>query len=247
MKNIAQHTRLSIFIPSYNAGDLLPPLLQRIPKEVMNITRYIYIINDGSADNTYEVSKELEKYYNNIRSISFEKNQGYGIVVKKGLDLSKEDGCDVSICLHADGQYPPEYILPIVELMLKYNYDIIQGSRLAHGHAVKNGMPVYKYIAGKILTGLENMVFGNRMTDRHSGFLFYKREALNKITYHRLSDSFDIDLELLASAYANGLRVSEYPIPTRYAGEVSYLNPFTYGFRVLKVLAKFTSNKYSTV
>ena len=105
-------------------------------------------------------------------------------------------------------------------------------------------MPVYKYIAGRILTALENTVFGLGLTDYHSGYLCYSRRAMLAVPFDRLSDSFDFDLEVIACARARGMGVAEIPIPTRYAGEKSNLNPITYGLRVLRVLARYLAGGY---
>jgi len=103
---------------------------------------------------------------------------------------------------------------------------------------------MYKFVAGKALGWLENRVFGLDLTDYHSGFLFYSRRALNAIPFHRLSSSFDFDLEMIASAQQCGLRIGELGIPTHYGDEKSYLNPITYGLRVLRVLFKYKTGQY---
>ena len=143
-------------------------------------------------------------------------NRGYGATVKHGLARCREDDCSFAVCLHADGQYPPESI-----------------------------MPLYKYLAGRVLTALENRVFNLAMTDYHSGFLVYGKRALAAIPFERLGGGFDFDLEVIATARAGGLTIGELPIPTRYAGERSYLNPFLYGINVLGVLVRYLSGRYT--
>jgi len=108
-------------------------------------------------------------------------------------------------------------------------------------------MPVYKYVANRILTFFENIVFGLSMTDYHSGMLLYGRKSLEAVLSARLSTSFDFDIEVIALCRARGLSIAELPIPTRYAGEISYLNPLTYGLRVLGVMAKYMAGRYTTV
>ncbi len=166
------------------------------------------------------------------------------MVVKKGLELCTKDGCDIAFCVHGDGQYPPEAIPQFAGAIRTGSYAILQGSRIASGTALSGGMPLYKYIAGRILTYLENAVFKLNMSDYHSGFLVYGREALDGIPFERLSSSFDFDLEVIASARARGMKVGELPIPTRYGRETSYLNPITYGLRVLRVLGRYLTGHY---
>jgi hypothetical protein len=148
------------------------------------------------------------------------------------------------VCLHGDGQYPSEEIGRFARHLTEQGYDLLQGSRIASGSALRGGMPLYKYAAGRALTWLENRVFGMRMSDYHSGFLCYGMRALGAIRFDRLSRSFDFDLEVIAVARSLGLRVGELPIPTRYADEVSHLNPATYGLSVLRVLARYLLRRY---
>jgi hypothetical protein len=147
--------------------------------------------------------------------------------------------------LHADGQYPPEEILPGIRIMNASQLDLLQGSRHLWGTARKGGMPWYKWAAGHVLTWLENRCFGWRFTDYHSGFLLYGSKALEQIPFPSLSGYFDFDLEVLATARAKGLQVGEMGIPTRYADEVSHLDPFRYGLRVLAVLGRYTRGHYA--
>jgi len=236
--------KISIFIPAYNASPYIEDVIDRIPDQVWEQLLSLWIIDDGSSDTTGAIAETLAGKNSKIRPVHFYRNKGYGVVVQHGLALCRNEECDYAVCLHADGQYPPESIAPFVSSMQKENIDILQGSRIASGTALSGGMPVYKYFAGRLLTWLENTVFGMHMTDYHSGFLIYNRIALGTLQFQRLSRSFDIDLELIASARAQGLHVEEKPIPTRYAGEKSYLNPVTYGIRVISVVSKFLMGYY---
>lgn len=236
--------KVSIFIPAYNAAAHIRNVINRFPARLWENIHRIYIINDGSSDSTGEIIENLCIENPLINPVHFSKNRGYGTVVKTGLDLCKRDGCDFAVCLHADEQYPPEYILQMVDEMKKEDIDLMHGSRIGSGTALSGGMPLYKYIAGLCLVKLENFVFKMQLTDYHSGFLIYSRRALDTLSFENLSRSFDFDLEAIASACACKLKIAEYPIPTRYAGEISYLNPVTYGLRVLKVLIKYIFGAY---
>lgn len=235
---------VSLFIPAYNAEQHLSSVIQRIPRAAWNNIQTIWMINDGSSDNTARVIKELTGTYPKIKSITHDRNQGYGPTVKDGLEAIRNEECDYAVCLHADGQYPPESIPEFLQTAEAGGYDILQGSRIAPGTARQGGMPLYKYAAGRVLSACENLVFGLKQTDYHSGFLCYSRKAITGIPFENLSKSFDFDLEVIASARARDLRIGEIGIPTRYADEVSYLNPVTYGLRVLKVMGKYLLGKY---
>jgi glycosyltransferase involved in cell wall biosynthesis len=190
---------------------------------------------------------ELSESNKKIKGVDLGKNRGYGNAVRIGLQKCKNDGCDFAVCLHSDGQYPPESILEFTEYMKNSGCNILQGSRIASGTALSGGMPMYKLIAGKILTFFEKRVFGVSLTDFHSGFLLYDRKALNTIPFWRLSNSFDFDVEVIASGCALNLKIDELPIPTRYADEKSYLNPLAYGLRVVWVMVKYLFNNYRRI
>jgi glycosyltransferase involved in cell wall biosynthesis len=235
---------LSLFIPAYNAEKHLAEVISRIPDIAWGAIGSVWIINDGSKDNTGRVAEGLSAVNKKIKPVHFTINSGYGAVVKRGLGLCLGESADLCACLHGDGQYPPEEIPRFMVEMQTSGWDVLQGSRIASNTAFSGGMPLYKYIAGRTLTFFENKVFGLALTDYHSGFMWYSRAALEKIPFDRLSASFDIDIEMIASARACGLRVGELPIPTRYADEVSYLNPVAYGLRVVNVMRRYLQGAY---
>jgi glycosyltransferase involved in cell wall biosynthesis len=235
---------ISIFIPAYNAVSNIKSVIERIPPRLWRQINNVWIVNDGSTDGTDAVIEALSRQNETIRPVHSPMNRGYGHTVRQGISLCKDDGCDYAACVHADGQYPPEAVPEFVETMQSRCIDLMQGSRIASGTALSGGMPPYKYVAGRLLTALENAVFGLRMTDYHSGFLVYSRKTLERLPFHRLSGSFDFDLEVIAAARVRGLTIGELPIPTRYAGETSNLKPLNYGLRVLGVLVRYLSGYY---
>jgi glycosyltransferase involved in cell wall biosynthesis len=235
---------VSIFIPAFNAATCIQTVIDRIPPRLWRQVRTVWILNDGSTDGTDRVIESISRRHEAVHPVNSAQNRGYGSTVKQGLLLCRDDGCDYAACVHADGQYPPEAVPEFVETMRSRRIDLMQGSRIASGTALSGGMPLYKYVAGRLLTSLENAVFGLTMTDYHSGFLVYSRKSLAELPFHRLSGGFEFDLEVIASARAKRLTLGELPIPTRYAGEVSHLKPVRYGFRVLRVLVKYVAGYY---
>lgn len=234
----------AIFIPSYEAARTLPSVIERIPDALWDDLATVMVINDGSTDDTNEVVLELQQTWPKLRLESQPENRGYGAAVRRGLALSRETGADYVVCLHADGQYPPEKLPEFLPHMEANGVDVLQGSRHKGGTAREGGMPVYKVVAGRILTWLENRTFGLEMTDYHSGFMLYSRRAVEQIPFDTLSTYFDFDLEVIASARALGLRVDELAIPTRYADEESHLNPIWYGLRCLRVMVCYRLGRY---
>ncbi len=236
---------LSIFIPAYNAATTLSAVVDRIPKDLWLNILSVNIINDGSTDQTASVVLAMMDKYPKLKLHSFNQNQGYGHAVRHGLTLCRSSGSDYSACIHADGQYPPEFLPQFLAHMQTQQIDLLQGSRHKLGTARDGGMPLYKIVAGHVLTWLENRCFGLALTDYHSGYLVYSRRAITTIPFPELSGYFDFDLEVIASAVAMGLKVGELAIPTRYAGEKSHLQPIRYGFRVLRVLYRYLRGRYA--
>ncbi len=234
-------------MPAYNAARHLEAVVARIPHSLWPRVEHVWIINDGSRDDTRTVVAGLCEKNDKIRAVHFSWNRGYGTTVRQGLARCKEDKCDIAVCLHADGQYPPEVIEEGADAMASRSIDVLQGSRIASGTALSGGMPLYKYVANRVLTFFENIVFGLRLTDYHSGMLFYSKKALDTLPFDRLSSSFDFDLEVIALSCSRGLSIAEFPIPTRYAGEISYVNPIAYGIRVLGVMANYMAKRYNTL
>jgi glycosyltransferase involved in cell wall biosynthesis len=232
----------ALVIPAYNAAATLAGVLDRIPPELP--LRAIVIVNDGSRDQTGRVAAARCAVDPRCRVRELPRNRGYGGAMKEGLRAAREEGCSPVACVHADGQYAPELLPELLAALERRGLDLLQGSRIASGTALSGGMPRYKYVAGLALTALENRVLRLGLTDYHSGYLLYGRRALEQIPFDRLSDSFDFDLEVLACARALGLSVGEEPVPTRYAGEVSYLRPIPYGMRVLRVLGRYIAGRY---
>jgi glycosyltransferase involved in cell wall biosynthesis len=236
---------LSLFMPAYNAARHIESTIGRIPSAVWDRLISLWVIDDGSTDGTGAMVETLSRTNRKIHRIGFERNRGYGTAVKEGLTRCREENAAVAVCLHADGQYAPEIIPDAVEKMLRGGIDLLQGSRIASGTALSGGMPLYKYIANRILTTLENSVYRLHLTDYHSGYLFYSRNALNILPTDQFSNSFDFDVEVIAAARARGLTIDEIAVPTRYADEISHVRSIGYGIRVLRVMVNYLCRRYS--
>ncbi len=235
---------VQIIMPAYNAGRTVERVFERIPDEARRrITRYI-VVDDGSADDTAEALLRLQKSFPQLEIIKHPVNRGYGAAEKTLLSRAVATEADVAILLHADGQYSPEKIPELLAPFDRGEADLVQGSRMLGGGALKGGMPFYKFVANKALTTVENLGFGLKLAEYHSGYMLYSRRALLSIPFDRLSESFDFDLEMIVAAHVLGLKIMEIPIPTIYAGEVSHLNPIKYGFDVLAVVWKYRRGHY---
>lgn len=105
-------------------------------------------------------------------------------------------------------------------------YDVILGSRIIGGKAIKGGMPMYKYIANRFLTAFENLILGSKLSEFHTGYRAFSREVLENLPLDNNSDDFVFDNEMLVQIIHFGYRIGEISCPTRYFTEASSI-----GFR----------------
>jgi glycosyltransferase involved in cell wall biosynthesis len=236
--------KLVVVVPAYQAARHLPSLVDRLLRSQPPGLFRTVIVDDGSSDGTATVARALGQQNLGIELVVRAKNGGYGAAMKNGLLHAVALGADHVACIHADGQYGPEMLPGLLAALDQRGLALLQGSRIASGGARAGGMPLHKIAGNWVLGQLERRALGLAMTDFHSGYLVYGPRALAEIPFARLSDSFDFDLEVIAAALARGLPIGEAPIPTHYGDEVSYLNSFTYGLRVLRVLWRFKRGAY---
>lgn len=233
-----------ILMPAYNAGSTIERVFDRIPEAACKRIRRYAVVDDGSKDDTAQAMARLRARFPAFVPLTHDGNRGYGEAEKTLLRYAVREGAGAGILLHSDGQYSPEKIPDILDHLDRDSADLVQGSRMLNGGALKGCMPLYKFIANKLLTAIENRAFGMRMAEYHSGYMAYSRKAMEIIPWERLSNSFDFDLEMLVLAKVKGLRIAEVAIPTIYAGEKSHLNPVKYGFDVLSVVREYRRGKY---
>ena len=233
-----------VLMPAYNAGATIERVFERIPLAAKQRIRRYVAVNDGSKDDTADALARLQREFPNLTVLTHQSNLGYGEAEKTLLRYAVQQGADVGILLHSDGQYSPEKILDLLEPFDRNAADIVQGSRLLSAGALRGGMPLYKFIANKALTAIENWAFGMSLAEYHSGYMLYSKKAMTTIPWENLSNSFDFDLEMLVLARVQGLSIVEIAIPTIYAGEQSHLHPVKYGLDVLSVVWNYKRGKY---
>jgi glycosyltransferase involved in cell wall biosynthesis len=234
--------KIVIVMPAYNAEKTLESVVKRIPKDFMKKIYEIIVIDDGSKDETYEVAKKL-----GLKTIRHLKNRGYGGAQKTGFNEALKDGADFVVLLHSDGQYAPELLPRIIQPLLNSECDAVFGSRVLGGNVLKGGMPFHRYIGNRFLTLIENLVFGMKISEFHSGYRAYSRKALENINFNLNSDSFVFDSEILVQIKEKGMKIGEIPISTFYGSEISYLKPLKYGSEVLRVMFRYILHKIGIV
>ena len=178
-----------VLMPAYNAGATVEKVFARIPPEAKRRIRRYVAVNDGSTDDTAAALDRLRSEFPNLVVLTHEANRGYGAAEKTLLRYALREGAEVGILLHSDGQYSPEKIPELLEPFDGDAADLVQGSRMLGGGALRGGMPLYKFVANKALTALENWAFGMHLAEYHSGYMLYSREALETIPFEKLSGS----------------------------------------------------------
>lgn len=236
-----------IVMPAYNAGKTIERVFERIPEAIRKRIRRCVVVDDGSTDETRAVLNRIKRNFVGLVVLTHASNLGYGAAEKTLLRYAVKEGADIAVLLHSDGQYSPEKIPDLLEPFDNDAADLVQGSRMLEGGALRGGMPLYKYLSNRILTFIENSAFGMNMAEFHSGYMVYSRRTLLSIPFDKLSDSFDFDLEMIAMAHILELRIREIAIPTMYGDEVSYLNPVKYGIDVLKVVRRYRQGYYHSL
>ena len=169
-------------------------------------------------------------------------NRGYGANQMTCYQRSLLDGADIVVMVHADNQYDPGLIPEMVAPIAEGRADVVLGSRLLHDRAIMGGMPRWKWVGNRFLTGIENLAFRRSFSEYHTGYRAFSADFLRSIAFLRNSDAFVFDQEIFAQAVAAGARVEEVAIPTRYfreASSVSFFKSVDYGLRTLAVLARF--------
>ena len=225
--------RVIVVMPAYNAARTLERTYHDIPHEMVS---KIILVDDVSKDDTVAVARQL-----GLDVIIHRQNLGYGGNQKTCYDAALEAGADAVVMLHPDYQYDATRIPALGGPILDGTKDLMLGSRFL-GDPLAGGMPRWKYISNRFLTGVENLVFGLHLSEYHTGFRAYSRHLLETIPYRLNSNDFVFDQDLVAQAVACGMRIGEIAVPTRYFEEASSVNfrrSVIYGLSTLRVSMRF--------
>lgn len=230
--------KILILIVAYNAEQHIENVLDRIPRNLLKQGRFvaeILVIDDASSDGTVARCHTYTQRHD-IPILVFRNpvNQGYGGNQKVGYTYAMENGFDVVVLLHGDGQYPPEMIEQMVEPIATGDADAVFGSRMmVKRNALKGGMPVYKFIGNIVLTKLQNFLIGAKLTEFHSGFRAYRVSALAAVPLSFNSNDFDFDTDIIIQLVDTRSRICEIPIPTHYGDEICNVNGVKYALQIL--------------
>lgn len=223
--------RIVAVLPAYNAEKTLQRTVQEIPSAV----DACILVDDHSTDATAALAHRL-----GLQVHVHDRNRGYGGNQKTCYSAALEADADIVVMLHPDYQYSPLLVEPMASMIAFGVYDIVLGSRILGGGALRGGMPRHKYVANRFLTLVQNLALGAKLSEYHTGFRAYSRDMLLSLPLDANSDDFVFDNQLLAQCIYLGARIGEVSCPTRYFPEASSINlkrSTIYGFGVLKTTA----------
>ncbi|MDB5095610.1 MAG: putative undecaprenyl-phosphate glycosyltransferase [Cyanobacteria bacterium RYN_339] len=231
--------KVMVVLPAYNAAKTLERTIQDVPGGVVD---EFLLVDDCSRDDTAEKAKEM-----GIPVIRHDQNRGYGGNQKTCYKEALRQGADIVIMLHPDYQYTPKLIGAMAWLVASEEFDVVLGSRILGVGALKGGMPLYKYVANRFLTFVENIALGIKLSEYHTGYRAFSRKVLETLPLNENSDDFVFDNQMLAQAAAFDFNIGEISCPTRYFAEASSINfrrSCIYGLGVLRTAAQFRLHKW---
>ena len=226
--------RVSIVLPAYNASRTLRRTYDDIPHEVVDD---IILTDDASTDDTVEMAHKL-----GIHTLRHDRNRGYGGNQKTCYTAALARGADIVVMLHPDYQYSPKLVTAMAAMIVSGEYDVVLASRILGNGALKGGMPLYKYVANRALTGWQNLVMGQKLSEFHTGYRAWHRTVLERLPLMNCSDDFVFDNQMLAQTIHFGFRIGEISCPTRYFADASSINfprSVIYGMGVLGTSLSF--------
>lgn len=226
--------RLTVVMPAYNSGKTLEKTFRQIPLAIVDD---VILVDDGSRDDTVAISRAL-----GIRTFVHDRNRGYGANLKTCFREALASSADIIVVLHPDCQHDPRYIQAMGALVAEDLYDVVLCSRMLCAGALQGGMPRYKFVCNKLLTGIENVLTGQDLSEYHTGYRAYSARRVATLPLAENSDDFLFDNQILLQAFRFGLRVGEMSCPARYdqdSSSVSFRKSLRYGLGVLKVAAQY--------
>ncbi len=221
--------KIAVVMPAYRAEKTLEECYRAIPHDIVDT---VLLVDDASDDATLAVAERL-----GIRTHRHPHNRGYGGNQKTCYTLALAAGADIVVMLHPDYQYEPRLITAMAAMIASGVYDVVLGSRILGKTALAGGMPRYKYVANRLLTLLQNILVGAKLSEFHTGYRAFSRHVLETLPLAANSDDFVFDNQMLVQALAFDQRIGEISCPTKYfpeASEISFRRSVRYGFGVLQ-------------
>jgi glycosyltransferase involved in cell wall biosynthesis len=226
--------KVVVVMPAYNAAKTLHMTYADLPQDVVDL---VIVVDDGSSDETARIARDL-----GLELFIHDRNYGYGANQKTCYREALRAGADIVVMVHPDYQYDPTLLPEIIRPIEDGAADVVLGSRLMGIHPIRQGMPWWKYVSNRFLTTLENLVFGLRLSEYHTGYRAFRRQVLESVNLQMDSDKFIFDQEIMAQIVNLKMRITEVPVPTRYFAQASSASLFqssVYGVSILWLLVRY--------
>ena len=220
--------KIVVVMPAFNAAKTLEQTYRDLPRDFVD---EVILVDDASVDHTALLASEL-----GMVTFVHRKNLGYGRNQKTCYREALSRGADIVVMLHPDYQYSPHLIVSLAGMIAYGEYDVALGSRILGVGALQGGMPVYKYIANRVLTLFQNLALNHKLSEYHTGYRAFSRRVLETLPLEANSDDFVFDNQMIAQAAAFKFRIGEISCPAKYFSEASSINfrrSVTYGLGVL--------------
>jgi glycosyltransferase involved in cell wall biosynthesis len=208
--------KVVVVMPAYKAEHTLGMTVAAVPMDVVD---RVILVDDASDDRTVQEAEKL-----GVAVFRHAANLGYGANQKTCYREALRAGGDIVVMLHPDYQYEPRLVTAMAAMLASGVYDVVLGSRIIGGGALRGGMPRYKYVSNRVLTLLQNLATGCKLSEYHTGYRGFTRRVLERLPLLVNSDDFVFDNQMLAQAIAFGFRIGEISCPARYFPEASSIN-----------------------
>ena len=234
--------RVAVVLPAYNAALTLKRTVDEIPRDVVDD---VILTDDASRDDTVELARSMGLF-----TLQHDRNRGYGGNQKTCYAAALARGADIVVMLHPDYQYTPRLVTAMASMIASGHYDAVMASRILGNGALQGGMPVYKYVANRALTAVENLLIGQKLSEYHSGYRAWSRAVLLQLPLERCSDDFVFDNQMIVQAVQRNFNIGEISCPTKYFDEASSINfrrSVVYGLGVLQTAATFRLHRWGLI
>jgi len=242
MEQTVEKAKVVVVMPAYNAAKTLRVTYEAIPKQDVDS---VILVDDGSRDETLKIAKELK-----LEVFVHARNYGYGGNQKTCYTEALKSGADIIVMLHPDYQYDPTLLPNVVAPIKAGEADVVLGSRLLGGNVMQQGMPWWKFLGNRFLTGVQNWVLGQDLSEYHTGYRAFSRRVLEEVPFLLNSDNFVFDQEMLVQTIHLGFSIKEVPVPTRYfaeASSASFTASVRYGVSILLLLVRYLLHRWSII
>ena len=229
--------RIAVVLPAYNAEKTLEVTVG----ELTDVVDIKILVDDSSKDQTAELSRKL-----GVQTFVHDSNYGYGRNQQTCYREALAAGADIVVMVHPDYQYSPLLVPAMAGMIASGLYDMVLASRILGGGALKGGMPRYKYVANRFLTGFQNLFLGVKLSEYHTGFRAFSKELLETLPLLENSDDFVFDNQMIAQAVMFGFRLGEISCPTKYfegASSINFRRSVTYGIGVISTTIGYVAHK----